>query len=116
MTKYPRDAVGTYTDDVCMDCWAGEPCRDLRLKGLFGEDTDMAFALSTDAVKVPIFFQSIPPPVCEQALMIPAGVQEPHVFPRVSSPADVHEATPGGTLQEAHHPRRGVCSRPFQPR
>lgn len=38
--------------DHLMDFWSGDLCKDLKKKGILGNETDLAFALSTDGVKV----------------------------------------------------------------
>ena len=52
LTEYRKIAEGDRQREKRSDFWSGDLFHDMRRKGLFEADTDMAFTLSTDGVKV----------------------------------------------------------------
>jgi len=52
LTEYRKIAEGDRQREKRSDFWSGDLFHDMRCKGLFEADTDMAFTLSTDGVKV----------------------------------------------------------------
>jgi hypothetical protein len=52
MIEYQKKAVSDRVHDIRSDFWSGDLFADMKSKGLFQTETDMAFIMSSDGVKV----------------------------------------------------------------
>ena len=52
MIEYQRKAVSDCVRNIRSDFWSGDLYTDMKSKGLFQTETDMAFIMSSDSVKV----------------------------------------------------------------